>query len=440
MIGQLEPHEAANLPQVLRDFYLESARNGGLSGLASDLAQCHNLARILGNEPAPSPHPYERLLNTAFNLSHRLNASVDSEFILKGDSSYRMMLGLFTDDAEEIELQLSPSTIDRYLHASLSFLCLLNDYGNHRSWDAPFENNDAYLVYRMLLVKQLANLADANNRQVDSFIKLKIREFAKNLLNYNPDQAFYDASTQAMLKGCNQDRGSLIDPLGSSHHIRDLADIADAIRVDIAHEAEPLSSKQLIDHKAQEFLLSNNTQRILAYNSLTLGAENSAACARVIQEMLKTTQTFISRINHVDLLKETNTLALYSIQIATEKRRILEQIERISQVQPIHPLHPDLAQARQDLADFILDLNASLPLATSVVVMPSQAPVITSAQQRQVPAQNEESGSIGNTRPSVLKKNHYLSNVLPFHFFSRGHANNTHVHSNNGNLSNANRF
>ena len=453
IIGQLEPEEAANLPQVISDFYLLPVRKGGLSGLASDLSQCHHLARILGNETAPSPHPYEHLLNTAFYLSHRLNASVESEYILRGDDSYRKILGLFTDDAEEIEQKLSASTIERYLHASFSFLCLLNDYRNHRSWDAPFENNDAYLIYRMLLVKQLAHLADANNRQVDSFIKLKVREFTKNSLNYNPDQAFYDASTQAMLKGCNGDRGSLIDPLGSSHPTRELADIADAIRVDIAHEAEPLSSKKLIDREAQKFLISNSTQRILAYNSMTLVAENSDAFARVIQEMLKTTQAFISWINRVDLLKETNTLALYGLQIASEKQRLLQQIERISQVQPITSLNSHLVQARADLTAFIPGINTTLPLASATVLVPHEsAAVVISAEQRQVPpqstlhrpqdnsqiSQDDENDSTGIEAPPLKKRHFHFPNVLHFGFFRSMHSENTNVNKSDAHLGNVN--
>ena len=376
IVGHIPPTQSDKaLPEILTHFYTAPVSEGGLGGLMSDLDQVRHLAPVIANHiAADEHHPYHCFLEMAFAIQLKLNASPHAEFILQGDNQYRNMLGFPPAHDPRIEDKINCATIRDYLNHSFDFLCSLNQYETHVGWNTPFQNNGEFVLYRMLFVKQLANLIDRNNPSIDAIIAEDIKAFVRLTLNCNPDVAFDDILNQALLITSDADHETINDRLGNPRSLTDLSYIADAVRVNIAYMSTSLSPQQLINFEASHFLSKGSDRTILGCNSSgQLSPEFSAHFSRKIQETIATTTAFMATIETHSLLQVTGTIRIYTEVILQEIAVIDQQIMILMSlpVNPSVPLNPEPLQAASLALDaFKHTLTASLPPLPHVIIEP----------------------------------------------------------------------
>lgn len=368
------------LPSLLIQFYTRPLSEGGLGGLKSDLEQARTMAPIVSlSLPTDEHHPYHRFLNTAFTMDLKLNSTQDPARILQGDPSYRRMLGLPSAQTLHGEHQITSSNIQCYLTASFCFLCSLNDYtGGHTSWEEPFQNHDEFVLYRMLLMKQLASWVDPSHSTLDSLTIEEVKTFAKEKLNCNPDIAFDDILSQALLMNPNDGDTFIQDTLSNSHKITELSSVADAIRLDIAYGSSRLSPKQLAGLAAHDFLKINEGNILLGINAadLLIPASSNEFILN-IRDAITTTTAFITSIETDLLLRQTGTTRLYQTVIHTEIERMISQINKLTEAQRGITSQPSsfLIEATRELTEFDTIIRQTIAAMTPAPVVVQQPPV-----------------------------------------------------------------
>ncbi len=407
------------LPEIFVKFYTDPISIGGLGGLRSDLDQVRRLAPVVVvNSAANQNHPYQRFLDTAFTIQLKLNDTPKAPWILQGDIRYRNMLGLPSNHTVRIEEKINSANIHDYLNESFNFLCSLNQYEDNIDWHGAFQNNDSFILYRMLLIKQLANLADQNNMRVDSLVKDVIKQFVKSTLNYNPDVAFDDILNQALLIESGQAGAgaeTIRDKLGNPRLLSELSYIADAVRVDMAYVLSAFSPEQLIALEASHFLIADNDKIIFGYNSIgQLTPEPSKDFYDKINDTINVTTAFLAAINTSTLLQQTSTIKLYLQVIANEINHIHQQIDVLkpllvnSNIQPLDDVLNALETFKQSFGlPKPLPKPLPEPLAEPLPTMNPQpsAPLILPNNANTAPEQ-------------VIKKR-----STPWNFFPLGHKN-----------------
>ena len=357
-VGHLPHTYHAELPASLVNFYTNT-----LGGLNSDLTQAIRLTPLVTNSTQLESHPYTLLLDIAFRLNNQLTALPDNNLVCKGENTYRQLLGLRATPTLVADHPLTLERLDSLLTASFDFLCSLNNYSLSTDWDKPFQHSDDYILYRMLFVKQLAVWVDPNNLQVDPFIKTKIIQFAQDKLHYNACNSFSDITSQTFLQGCYNDSRTINDPLGNTHCLAGLNVIADALRVDIAHDLNPLSAQRLINLHAEKFLTANTQHMLLGLHPHKLIIEASPESEQEIIAAINSTTLFMQTISNDALLTSTRSLTLYQQEVGKE----VEQLIRASQT---------IAQARNSqLITHILQLLTTFKLTLPTTVVPEQTAV-----------------------------------------------------------------
>lgn len=328
-------HINTPLPAALTTFYTRAISEGGLGGLISDLTQARTMAPVVDDHIQPnSEHPYHRFLKASLAIDLKLNASTNASMILHGDTHYRQILGLSNAHTQTLEDKITPSNIKDYLDNSFNFLCSLNDYQHHCGWREPFQHHDHFILYRMLLIKQLANFADPNNTRVDKLVKLDIKRFAQEKLNCNADIAFDDILNQALLIEKSAHGGSIKDQLNKSHALSELSFIADAIRVDIAYCSTALCPQQLIQFEMQDYIKNNNDTLLLGLNTDDpLIPAYSEDFYNDINTAITSTEAFIKHIQTRPLIIQTKTIDRYYEAISSEIETITLQINRLIELE-----------------------------------------------------------------------------------------------------------
>lgn len=311
------------LPKELINFYTKPLEAGGLGGLPSDLDRVRSIAPVVPDTvPADANHPYHRLVNTAFTVNTRLNFAPNHNHILIGDKQYRKFLGLGTRPDVHLETQLDPTNIDEYLQASFDFLCSLNPYmdlhDTQDAWEKPAANTDMYNLYRMLLVRQLADLWNPTNFHIDNAIKQSIATFLTEKLECDASIALTAVRNQSLLvKEAEQHAICIQNDIGTSLAISNLAAAAAAISVDMAYDvSKPKSPKYLVELAAKESLTSNDSQLFFAINTEDqIQPETADNYPGLINQAIKDTNAFIHTLQTRDLLVKTGVLRLYIMEV-----------------------------------------------------------------------------------------------------------------------------
>jgi hypothetical protein len=306
-------------------------------------------------------HPYHRLLDAAFNINLKFNALSKSKFIFQGDVAYRKILGFPASHCTRIEEKLSASNIQNYCSASFEFLYSLNQYDEtHPQWDEAFLNSDQFILYRMLLVKQLSNLFDSNNVLVDPMVKKEIQAFVQQKLKCSSEVALSNILSQSFLMTQPADKDVLLDQLGHAHAVSDLAYIADAIRVDIGYMSTQLTPQDLLGFAVEQYLKADSDQIILGYHhSSKLTAEFSEHFYSDVEGAIIATKAFIDTISNQTLLKQTGTMNTYISVVLSEINQISHQIKILTA-----EVNLSMTDVLQKLTDFSSLLNKEFPKLT----------------------------------------------------------------------------
>lgn len=385
IVAAIPSNAPQSLPQPLIDFYTLPVEKGGLGGLASDLQQVRVLAPILPDSMIASAkeHPYYPLLVSAQRLNFALSRDDNRAFILMGDAGYREMLGLpATVPGDRIENTLHAGNIRQYLQASFNFLYSLNQTGatdTVDSLDKPFENSKEFNLYRMLLIKQLACLADPNNLRIDEAIRREIYKFAQERLQIDPTVVFDDVLNQSLFIQREAGGPSIQDPLMFERSVADLECVAEAIRVDMAYASTSMTPRLLIAMEAKDFLIQmgDTEKTIFCYGNskAVLIPEVSESYVERIRNTIATTRAFIVDMANRDVLIKSNALKSYlrdSMQeIAQLHQAIISLDQMLGNASKFNS--PELSAASELLKQYQEELNLQLQEPVeSVEVTPSK--------------------------------------------------------------------
>ncbi|SPX60292.1 hypothetical protein [Legionella feeleii] len=350
------------LPKELVDFYTLPVAKGGLGGLVQDLEQVRSLAPIVASEEAVDElHPYYQMLVTAQRFNYALTQDPNKASIFIGDADYRAMLGLRIDSpSERIEAKINPGNIQSYLNHSLDFLYSLNKplkIDGSTNLDTPFVNTKEFVLYRTLLIKQLAHLADPSNPRVSNEVRREIERFARDKLHIDPKVVFDDVLQQGLFIQQDTD-GPRLKYLGSERPVSDLEYIADAVRLDLAYASKPVTPRMMIAQEAADFLFDKGEKTIFSYGKSTgeLQPETTREYVKKIRDTITTTKAFMHALAERNTLKKTGALASYIYDCIKEIEALRYQIAALDKQvlgKTEGPIElKDLAEADQLLAEY----------------------------------------------------------------------------------------
>ncbi|KTC66401.1 Uncharacterised protein (plasmid) [Legionella adelaidensis] len=328
-----------SLPQYLIDFYTKPVGQGGLGGALQDLQQ----VRILAPIPTASysyerSHPYEKLLSTAQRFNYALTQIQNREFILAGDSTYREMLGLGVQtSSDDLEGKINEENIQKYLDESFAFLYYLNQVvsSHHtvKTLDESLVNSNEFNLYRMLLIKQLASLADPKNLRVTAEIRKKIKVFIEEKLKLDAEVVFDNVTNESLF--CPRDTtGPTVDGLlNEKLPEKNLEFIADAIRLDLAYCSKPFTAKILIEDCVS---LKDSEQRVFAYHSQAYFLpESTPEYPSKIKHTIECTKELIKDMANKHVLKTSGAFLCYVENVLSEVQRIKALIKQYDDQLPL---------------------------------------------------------------------------------------------------------
>ncbi|CAM4478852.1 MAG: hypothetical protein LEGION0403_FIIPPAGN_02451 [Legionella sp.] len=359
------------LPKELVDFYTLPVTAGGLGGLLHDLEQARSLAPIVTPETAvDESHPYYQMLVTAQRFNYALTQDPNKESIFIGDADYRAMLGLRIDSpSAHIESKINPANIQSYLNHSLDFLYSLNkplQIEDSTNLDTPFINTKEFVLYRTLLIKQLAHLADPTNPRVNNEVRREIERFAREKLHIEPEIVFDDVLHQGLFIQKDVD-SPYLKYLGRECPVSDLEYIAEAIRLDLAYTSKPLTPRMMIAQEAVDFLFDKGEKTIFSYGKSAeeLLPETTAEYVAKIKDTITTTKAFMISLAERNTLKKTGTLTSYIHDCIKEINDLRLQIAELDREVPIKTAvgpfkSKELAQADLLLGEYEEDLEEIL--------------------------------------------------------------------------------
>ena len=353
------------LPDMLVQFYTKSVEDGGLGGLGYELEQVRSFFPAVSEATGvDTHHPYLGLVNTALTINDRLTSSPHAATIFQGHGQYRKLLGLSTYSSQADEA-ITASNIDEFLLGSFDFLCSLNDYASKTDWDKPLKNTNEFIVYRVLLITQLAALCDPINTRVDDFVQNKIQQFAAQKLNYSPEIAFDDIANQAVLLELEPRKPESLrhieNAIGTACSVADLAHFAEAVRVDMAYVSTSLTRRDLIAFAAADYQKKNGSKRIFSCCE-PLDPQNSPAFLATVQATILDTTEFLETIKTQNLLQQTSTIDVYN-RIFQDEIKQLEQaiIKSMTRLQSTLSLRSDKLSNLQQAQDELLAFKARVP-------------------------------------------------------------------------------
>ncbi|KTD35253.1 hypothetical protein Lmor_0700 [Legionella moravica] len=326
-------------PPKLLDFYCAPLSQGGLGGNESDFSHIRRFAPIKAN-PNEYANPYDYLCSTALNLFKKYEPRNTSELIFSGDPEYRQMLGISRGD---YGISITADNIDAYLNNSYAFLLsLCNKISPGLGLD-PLQQSarvkDEFILYRMLLLKQLSTLCLAENKEVNTEIKLKIKRFIKNRFHLDPDVIFDDLTNQRFLlnKEVQNSRTYKNSDLFSVTDL-ELENITQAITLDVAYNSNNFKLIDILDYYLDDFLHNNSDRpaKIFAYGDTEheLNPQGTKQFSKMMSQYCTNTSAFLNHSLNNKALTATHILECYqyniTLQVYKTQLRIIKCIKDLN--------------------------------------------------------------------------------------------------------------
>ena len=293
-----------NIPQSLLQLYIDPIDRGGLGGQIYDL----EYALLIR-------HPLTEILRTALNLNIKLTMYVNSAWILHGDELYRSQLGL----SNTIQ-QLTFTNIQKYLDNSFEFLYSLNQYPPQIKLDDPVKNSFEFILYKMLLIKQLATLV-LGVGHTDPAIKDCIIRFVKQKFSIEADLVFDDILNHALFLPDQSNTQYIPSPIGTMHSAAELNFVMHAILLDVAYTSNSTSLRQFIQFSAKDF----------GHPELTCDKfipELNPEFYQTIDKTVSATKDFFKTLAAHPVLQKTNAIIIYSTEVIQDVQKLLNKIAK----------------------------------------------------------------------------------------------------------------
>ncbi|HAU1682506.1 TPA: hypothetical protein JBJ33_00455 [Legionella pneumophila] len=352
------------IPPMLLQFYSNSREKGGLGGNESDFSHIKRLTPIDAPDK-PKHNPYHYLCDTALNLFKKHEPLYTSTCIFLGDPEYRQMLGIARRDAGE---PVTAENINRYLDNSYAFLLSLCHKIKPGLGLDPLQQSahvtDEFVLYRMLLLKQLAAISESDSKEISNEIKFKIRLFIQKYFNQDTKVIFDDLENQMFLLNKeapnsriykNSDHFEVIDT--------ELDNIFQAITLDMAYNSNNFRFIDILDYFINKFIKEHDSQSatVFAYGKAEqeINPQGTKYYLKTLAEYCKNTAEFLKSAQTNRTLTATNLLDCYryniSLQVCRTQIRIICSIKEINKLRVTNETTEQIAillKSFQQLTEF----------------------------------------------------------------------------------------
>lgn len=335
----------AVVPAALIDFYKLPISEGGLGGFESDLTAVNNVAPLLAPKEEKEK-AYSNLCHAAKSIFKDKEPLFSGKKWFKGDGELREMLGIPGHQEDLKSSSLTLENIDDYLNNSYEFLFTLNARIKPGSAINPLEQplviSPPFLIYRTLLLRQLAGLCDPTNYEVSTEVKNKIRLFVKQRFQIDPSTVFEDLLNQTLMMDKEEDPENYVNIDGQKIYLSQLANVAHAIHLNIAYNSVAIKPRTILDFYIRDFLQTKDAnQGVLAYgkSEIELNPQGSLEYIRKVDAHIKNTKEFMFQMSNNRTLKVTGIEDCYKLsvskQVYTTMLRIAKNLEEIKPDEPM---------------------------------------------------------------------------------------------------------
>ncbi len=331
--------QAKYIPPTLFEFYCLPLTAGGLGGHETDFAHIRRLVPNF-NKSNLDKNPYQYLCDTALNLFKKFEPPYANTLFFYGDADYRQMLGIPRGDHGT---PLTTDNIDQYLKNSYDFLLSLcqkiKPGVNLDPLNQPARVTDEFILYRMLLLKQLATLCSNDNRELHGDVKRKIKTFIQNRFNLDPNVILDDLINQMFLLNKDVQTSALYkNNDGFIVTEVELDNITQAIGLDIAYNSVGFRLKDVLNHYINEFMNKKGNESLDLFGYNPTEQELSPQCTQqfvgIISRYCTNTSAFIEFGERSKALMVTSALDCYkynaSIQVYRAQLRVVRSLKELS--------------------------------------------------------------------------------------------------------------
>lgn len=403
------------IPAELIEFYKKPINQGGLGGFESDLSHAHSLVPIITDSKDSIENPYDSLCTAASILYKTKELPYAGKQLFKGDAALREMLGLPGEDFNATGLTFE--TVDEYLNNSYEFLFALNIKIKPREGFNPLDQesilSNEFILYRALLLKQLASLCDTSNHTVATDVKYKIRAFIKQRFDIDPDIVFDDLINQSLML-------EEVDETGLRY--TKLANIAQIIHLDLAYNSVKLTPKHVINFYIQAFLKektndgqSTKKAGIFAYGKaeIDLNPQGSQQYLDTVKQYTVNSKDFIAQNANNRALTSSGILDCYKYSMSIQVYQTMLRIAK--DLRAIDPL--DTTQENQNkiryLKEAFLYLYAFSKISCDPLKESSEAKKIIDALQQIIISKEVDCSKLAES-PVILEQINHVGDQINF--------------------------
>ncbi|MBI2786619.1 MAG: hypothetical protein HYX60_10130 [Legionella longbeachae] len=224
-----------------------------------------------------------------------LNAKWEGK-VLKGDENYRRNLGLGVYSADEKKQhRLTEANVDEYLSNSYAVLLSLMEKPENNEINGDYARSDAFQLYWTIVVKQLAELADLNNPQVDLKVRDKIISFTEKLGIEDAPAVFNSVLNQAV-----------------SFEAKDEQALYQGITMGLNYPIKVSTPKKLIESEMESEIATLSEHPIwLISDEQELGYENLETYVTKVENSINNTMALIKSMSTNALLLASGSFECY---------------------------------------------------------------------------------------------------------------------------------
>lgn len=383
-------------PKLLA-YYSAPISEGGLAGNESDFSHIKRLTPMTSLKKQ-GQNPYKHLCDTALSLYKYYEPRYATEPIFLGDPGYRHMLGISRGN---YGTPITNENIDDYLNNSYAFLLSLCHKISPGLGLDPLQQptvvKDEFVLYRMLLLKQLATLTHAEHKELTPEIKIKIKTFIQKHFNQDTKDLFDNLSNQVFLLNKEVQSATLFKN-NDGFLVTDveLDNIIQALSLDMVYNSFSFKFMDVLRHYMDEFSNNNVHKKTHLFAHHTreqeLNPQGTAQFTRLISQYCTNTSAFLQTAATNQALTTTNIINCYtynvSLQIYRTQLRIIKNIKELNKpdtgsevVQQMEFLFTAFVQLETFAKAHCMPLKETTPCAKLFNLIHSKTPQATDSKQ-----------------------------------------------------------
>lgn len=335
--------QADVVPEMLQKFYEMPVSEGGLGSSRSELSLVRNIAPHVTDLSVASKEKFDRLVEVTDQLKEKIDQyqrKNPDAIMLLGSNDYREKLGM-PDGNTDSELQkMTVKEVNQRLNDSINFLFSLVQPiagGTAKVMETKTIETDEFYLYRTLLFRQLAVIYDPDNLNYTPEVKTAIRKIINTRFGIEPEVIFDDILTQDLLTQPIEKDISCQYSDDPEIYIPELAQISDAIRLDIAYSSSKTTPRKMLEHEIEIYSETDddNVIQLIASDTLAernFAVENTARGLANLKGFLGDTSRFLKQIESKSYLQANGITNAYRFDVSVSVyKRMAQTLNKIDQ-------------------------------------------------------------------------------------------------------------